>query len=98
MHKQATSTIGKRSRPAPTRAKSMPQKYFVSPEILAKEKEQIFAKQWLFVGHQSQIASAGDYIVQRVNGESLIVIRDKRGKIIGFFNVCRHRGSRLIED
>ncbi|HME89567.1 MAG TPA: aromatic ring-hydroxylating dioxygenase subunit alpha [Chthoniobacterales bacterium] len=98
MHKQATSTIRKRNRPAPTRAKSMPQKYFVSPEILAKEQEQIFAKQWLLVGHQSQIASTGDYIVQRVNGESLIVIRDKHGKINGFFNVCRHRGSRLIED
>jgi Rieske 2Fe-2S family protein len=76
----------------------MEQKYFVSPEIFAEEQKKIFANEWLLVGHQSQIANAGDYIVQRVNGESLIVIRDKRGEINGFFNVCRHRGSRLIEN
>src|SRR5881392_2268246 len=97
MHKQATPRIRKRNRPAPTRAKSLPQKYFVSPEIFAEEQKKIFAKQWLLVGHQSQIPAAGDYVVQQVIGESLIVIRDKSGDIHGFFNVCRHRGTRLIE-
>jgi Rieske 2Fe-2S family protein len=79
-------------------AKTLPQKYFVSPEIFAEEQSKLFSKQWLLVGHQSQIADAGDYIVQQVVGESLIVIRDKSGGIHGFFNVCRHRGTRLIED
>jgi glycine betaine catabolism A len=83
---------------SPETAKSLAQKYFVAPEIFSAEQKEIFSKQWLFVGHQSQIAKPGDYIVQRVNGESLIVIRDKGGKIHGFFNVCRHRGSRLIEN
>jgi Rieske 2Fe-2S family protein len=78
-------------------AKTLPQRYFVSPEIFAEEQEKIFSRQWVLVGHQSQIANAGDYIVQRVNRESLIVIRDKNEKIHGFFNVCRHRGSGLIE-
>ena len=79
-------------------AKSLPQKFFVSQEIFTEEQQRIFSKQWLFVGHQSQIANAGDYFVQRVNGESLIVIRDKNREIHAFFNVCRHRGSRLIEN
>jgi len=78
-------------------AKSLPQKYFISPEVFAQERSEIFSKVWLLVGHQSQVPSAGDYIVQQVNGESLIVIRDKSGEIHGFFNVCRHRGTRLIE-
>jgi glycine betaine catabolism A len=78
--------------------KSLPQEYFVSPEVFADEQAEIFSKHWLLVGHQSQIASVGDYVVQRVNGESLIVIRDKTGEIHGFFNVCRHRGTRLIEN
>ena len=81
----------------PATPKSLPQKYFVSPEIFVEEQKKIFGTHWLLVGHQSQIAKVGDYIVQRVNGESLIVIRDKNGKINAFFNVCRHRGSRLIE-
>jgi Rieske 2Fe-2S family protein len=79
-------------------ARSLPQKYFVSPEVFTEEQKKIFSKEWLLVGHQSQIADPGDYIVQLVNGESLIVVRDKSGEIHGFFNVCRHRGSRLIED
>ena len=78
--------------------KSLPQKYFVAPEVFAEEQETIFSKQWLLVGHQSQIPDAGDYVVRQVIGESLIVIRDKSGEIRGFFNVCRHRGTRLKED
>ncbi len=79
-------------------AKSLSQKYFVSPEVFSDEQTKIFSKKWLLVGHQSQIADPGDYIVQEVNRESLIVVRDKGGEVRGFFNVCRHRGSRLCEE
>jgi Rieske 2Fe-2S family protein len=97
MHRQAKHAFRKTAR-IPSRAKSLPQKYFVSLDIFAEEQSEIFSKQWLLVGHQSQIPSAGDYVVQQVNGESLIVIRDKSGEVHGFFNVCRHRGTRLIEN
>ena len=60
------------------------------------------------VGHQSQIAKAGDYFVQEVGcppsadsgvaKESLIIARDKSNEVRGFYNVCRHRGTRLCED
>jgi Rieske 2Fe-2S family protein len=79
-------------------AKSLAQRYFVSPEIFAKEQRKIFSEHWVLVGHQSQIARAGDYFISEVAGESLIIVRDKRGAIRGFYNVCRHRGSRLIEN
>src|SRR6266404_5362119 len=81
-----------------TGAKTLPQKHFVSPEIFAQEQEKIFSKQWVLVGHQSQLAEAGDYFVAEVAGESLIVIRDSRSEIRAFYNVCRHRGTRLKED
>jgi Rieske 2Fe-2S family protein len=87
-------------------AKTLPQRYFVSAEIFRQEQEQIFSTQWLLVGHQSQIADAGDYFLvsappssdYRAAGESLIITRDKSGAIHGFYNVCRHRGTRLKED
>jgi Rieske 2Fe-2S family protein len=79
-------------------AKTLSQRYFVSPEIFAEEQKKISSKQWMLVGHQSQIAKTGDYFTTDVAGESLIVVRDKRGTIHGFYNVCRHRGSRLIEN
>src|SRR5437870_542797 len=97
MHRPATPKSLKTSGTS-VPAKSLPQKYFVSPEMFAEEQKKIFSKQWLLVGHQSQIPDAGDYVVRQVIGESLIVIRDKSGEIRGFFNVCRHRGTRLKED
>jgi Rieske 2Fe-2S family protein len=79
-------------------AKTLAQQYFVSPEVFAKEQDGIFSKQWVLAGHQSQLAEAGDYFVVVVAGESLIVVRDQRSVIRGFYNVCRHRGTRLKED
>ena len=79
-------------------AKTLPQRYFVSAEVFAKEQTKIFSAEWVYVGHQSQIAASGDYFVQEVAGESLIVVRDQRGTIRGFYNVCRHRGTRLCEE
>jgi len=79
-------------------AKTLPQQYFVSPEVFAREQEKIFSRQWVCAGHQSEIVKAGDYFVREVAGESLIILRDKGGKLRGFYNVCRHRGTRLRED
>jgi glycine betaine catabolism A len=79
-------------------AKTLPQRYFASPAVFAEEQEKVFSKQWVLVRHQSQIAKSGDYFTAEVAGESLIIVRDKRGEIHGFYNVCRHRGSRLIEN
>ncbi len=70
----------------------------VHRRCFAEEQEKIFSRQWVLVGHQSQIEKPGDYFVQDVIGESLIVIRDKSGEIHGFFNVCRHRGTQLKEE
>src|ERR1043165_167368 len=79
-------------------AKTLAQRYFVSAEIFAEEQAQIFSKQWVLVGHQTKIARGGDYFAAEIARESLIVARDKQGTIRGFYNVCRHRGSRLIEN
>ncbi len=78
-------------------ARTLPQRYFVLPEIFAEEQVKIFARQGICVGHQSQLDRAGDYFVQTVAGESLIVLRDQKGTVQGFYNVCRHRGTRLCE-
>jgi Rieske 2Fe-2S family protein len=96
--KQSARTFHKTAETFQPGAKTLPQRYFVSPEIFAEEQKKIFSKQWALVGHQRQIAQAGDYFTPEIGGESLIVVRDKRGEINGFYNVCRHRGSRLIEN
>ena len=79
-------------------AKTLPQRYFVSPEVFAEEQAKIFSARWVCIGHQTQIAKPGDYFISDLVGESLIVVRDQRSTIRGFYNVCRHRGTRLKED
>jgi Rieske 2Fe-2S family protein len=78
-------------------AKTLARRYFIAPEIFAKEQAEIFSSQWLLVGHQSQVAKPGDYFVQEVAGESLIIAHDQ-GTLRAFYNVCRHRGTRLCEE
>ena len=74
-------------------AKTLPQRYFVSPEIFAEEQEKIFSDQWVLVGHQSQIAKPGDYFTAEVAGESVIVARDQTSTIRGFYNVSSSRDA-----
>jgi phenylpropionate dioxygenase-like ring-hydroxylating dioxygenase large terminal subunit len=79
-------------------ATTLPQRYFISPEVFAEERKKIFARQWLCLAHQSQFARPGDFLVRTVGGESLVVVRDQKGLLRAFYNVCRHRGTRLCEE
>ena len=79
-------------------AKTLPRNYFTSEAILEKEMSVIFAEEWNCVGREDQIKNAGDYFLYEIAGESIIVIRDSKGNINAFFNVCRHRGTRICQD
>ncbi|HUF44062.1 MAG TPA: aromatic ring-hydroxylating dioxygenase subunit alpha [Aestuariivirgaceae bacterium] len=76
----------------------LPRVYYVSPEIFAKEVEQVFFRQWIFLGHASQVKDVGDYFLETFAGESLILVRESAERIAGYFNVCRHRGHPLCKD
>lgn len=76
-------------------AHTLPGRYYTSPEIFRLESEKIFGKRWLSAGLSAQLPESGSYFVANVEGESLIVLRDTDGRARGFYNVCRHRGTRL---
>src|SRR5262249_37711048 len=50
---------------------------FVNEEIYQEEQERLFARVWLFVGHESQIPRPGDYVVSGMGEESVILCRDR---------------------
>ncbi len=79
-------------------ARTLPGEYYTAAEIYRTERERIFSRAWTYVGHVSQVAEAGDFFAARVDGESLLVTRARDGRIRAFYNVCRHRGSRLCTE
>ena len=74
---------------------ALDQAFYADPAIYARDAERIFMRDWLYVGHVSQIPQAGDYFVFEISGESVIVVRGGDGEIRALVNVCRHRGSRV---
>ncbi len=69
--------------------------WYASPDVFALERERIFARSWTYVARAERLTQPGDYVLADVAGESLIVTRDHAGRLRAFFNVCRHRGTRL---
>src|SRR5438094_9855669 len=65
---------------------------FVNEEIYRQELERLFTREWLFVGHESQIPNPGDYFVSGMGGESGIFCRDPPAKVRVSLNSSRHRG------
>ena len=68
---------------------------FVNEEIYREELERVFARAWLFVGHESQIPNPGDFFVSGMGEESVILCRDRASQIHVFLNSCRHRGMKV---
>ena len=77
-------------------AETMPPLCYTSKDFYDEEVKNIFRKTWNFVGREDEIGANEDYLTADVVGESIIVIRDRTGKINAFANTCRHRGTRLL--
>lgn len=64
--------------------------------ILETELDQFFYRNWLCVGRVEEFAETGDFQTRRVGRESILLVRDAAGSIRGFYNLCRHRGTRVV--
>ena len=78
--------------------RTLPGKYYHSPEIYQEEAHKIFYKFWLFACREEEIPNPGDYKLIQVVDESIILVRDKSNEIKALFNVCRHRGTQLCDE
>jgi len=76
-------------------AKTLPARYYTDPELYRQELERFYFGMWICAGRSEEIARPGDYVLRTVGDESIIVTRDASGAPRAFYNVCRHRGTRI---
>ncbi len=72
--------------------------FYFSDEIFRQEAERIFCREWFCAGREEDWPNPGDYHALDVLGESVLVVRTREGRLAAHYNVCRHRGSRLVPE
>ena len=73
-------------------------KAMLDPEVLAAEREHIFDRSWLYLGHETELKKPNDFKTRTVGGRPLIFARDSKGQIRVWINSCPHRGATLCRE
>lgn len=76
-------------------ASVLPPHCYTSPEWYDGEVRRIFMKEWLLVGREDKLARNGDYFTMEIASEPIVVVRDHKGEVRAFLNVCRHRMAKI---
>jgi Rieske 2Fe-2S family protein len=83
----------------PSTAMTLPARYYTDGAIFAREQEVFFRRGWVGVGRLETIGTRGAWVTREIAGDSIIVVRaSEAGDVRAFFNVCRHRGTRLCAE
>lgn len=68
---------------------------YTDEAVFKDEMEKIFFQGWVFIGHDSEVPRAGDYITRTIGLEPMLMLRNREGEIRVFVNRCMHRGNKL---
>ncbi len=79
-------------------ASTLPGWMFSDPALYAEELRRMFHRTWTCIGRDDEVAGPGGFRTVDVGGSGVLVVRDKDGVLRAFHNVCRHRGTRLVEE
>jgi len=70
---------------------------YTDPRVFEAEMARIFARTWVYVAHESEIAEPGDYKTVTIGTQPVIAVRDKDRRVRVLFNRCRHRGASVCQ-
>jgi len=71
---------------------------YVDVGYMDREWRDVWRQSWLLAGLESDVRAPGDYFVFDIGREQFLITRNESGSVQGFFNVCRHRGNRLVTE
>lgn len=92
----ATDDLDRALAPLP-HAWSMPAAFYTDRSLFDRERERIFLHHWLFLLREDDLSEPGDYRSLDTPGGPVLAIRGDDRRVRVFANVCRHRGSILLE-
>jgi benzoate/toluate 1,2-dioxygenase subunit alpha len=71
---------------------------YTNSEIFALEMARLFAATWVYVGHDSQVPSAGDYFTTTIGSQPVVMVRHEDGAVHVLYNRCPHKGTRIASE
>ena len=80
-----------------SRAVIPPAELYTSPDVLAFEREALFAHEWLCAGRLERIPNPGDWFTVTICDEPIIIARDKAGEVHAMSAVCQHRAMQVCD-
>jgi len=69
---------------------------YLSPEIFELEMRHLWRNTWIYVGHDSQVPNAGDYLTTELARQPVIMLRDAEGTVRVLMNRCAHKGASVL--
>ena len=69
---------------------------YISEDFMQSEWEGIWTKAWLFAGLESDLLEPGDFFIYDIGRESIVITRNNENEISAFYNVCQHRGNKIV--
>jgi phenylpropionate dioxygenase-like ring-hydroxylating dioxygenase large terminal subunit len=95
---QETDIVVKPRDVMPQGATTLPAAFYTSPEYFQREMDAFFGRMWVCAGRTEQVQVPGQFVVRELLGESIIITSAQDGRVHAFYNVCRHRGTKLCTE
>jgi len=77
---------------------TLPASWYRDPEAYGREREAVFSRAWVYLGHRQHLRRTGDYVADEVAGWPVFVVVDDDGALRGYHNVCAHRAGPIVWD
>lgn len=68
------------------------------PAVFAEELAKIWYRTWIYVGHESEVPKAGDFVMKSIGPQPVIMTRDGEGRVHLLQNRCPHRGNQVCTE